>query len=57
MRQSPKDMISSSMNSRLLSVDFHDFLSKEAIHSEVELATELGLSINEVRILKKHVKR
>ncbi|MGM7721006.1 hypothetical protein [Metabacillus sp. Hm71] len=38
-------------------VDFHDFMVKEQNNSSIELASEFGISLQEVRNLKKHLNR
>lgn len=42
---------------QLLGLDFHDFIEKERHASNFELAAEFGLSLKEVRILKKRIQR
>lgn len=39
--------------SNFTSVDLHSFIEREAIITELEISRELGLSIGEVRQLKK----
>jgi len=38
-------------------VDFHDFMTKEQNESSFELASEFGISLREVKNLKKHLNR
>lgn len=38
-------------------VDFHDFIQKENNSTSVELATEFGLTLGDVRKLKKQLHR
>jgi hypothetical protein len=38
-------------------VDFHDFMVKEQNDTSVELASEFGISLREVKSLKKHLNR
>lgn len=58
MRQGSKEKWAQQMNHRLMSVDFHDFLSREAVHdSDVEISREMGLSIREVRELRRKMER
>jgi hypothetical protein len=45
------------MDSRLFGVDFHDFIQKEHNNTTFELASEFGLTIGDVRKLKKHLER
>lgn len=44
-------------HSELLSVDFHHFIQMEETSTYLELATELGISIQEVKQLKKSLSR
>lgn len=53
MRQSLNETFASQSNRRLLSVDFHDYLEKEAVLNDVEMSQEFGLSICEVQKLRK----
>jgi hypothetical protein len=46
-----------SMDGRLFGVDFHDFIQKEQHANTFELASEFGLTIGDVRKLKKHLER
>ena len=57
MRFSEKGMNTQSADSRLFGVDFHDFIQKEQQTTTFELASEFGLSIGDVRKLKKHLER
>jgi hypothetical protein len=57
MRFSEKGLNAQSTDSRLFGVDFHDFIQKEQQSSAFELASEFGLSIGDVRKLKKHLER
>ncbi|WAA10274.1 hypothetical protein [Fervidibacillus albus] len=41
----------------LFGVDFHDFIEKQEQATMFELASHFGLSIGEVRNLKKHYRR
>lgn len=56
MRNSEKGEL---MHSRkdIFGVDFHDFMVKEQNNSTVELASEFGISIQDVKSLKKHLNR
>jgi len=53
MRSSDKGMNIQSMNGQLFGVDFHDFIEKEQHASSIELASEFGLTMSDVRKLKK----
>ena len=53
MRSSDKGMNIQSMNGRIFGVDFHDFIEKEQHASSIELASEFGLTMSDVRKLKK----
>lgn len=57
MRSSEKGMNIQSMDGRIFGVDFHDFIQKEQNSNTFELASEFGLTINDVRKLKKHLER
>ncbi|MBO8172631.1 MAG: hypothetical protein H0Z33_12180 [Bacillaceae bacterium] len=53
MRQDLREAWAKQMNRQLMSVDFHDFLQKEALaESDVELSRETGLSLREIRHLR-----
>jgi hypothetical protein len=57
MRASDKANSIQSMDSRIFGVDFHDFIQKEQNNTPFELASEFGLTIADVRKLKKHLER
>jgi hypothetical protein len=57
MRSSEKDMNIQSMDGRLFGVDFHDFIQKEQFATSFELASEFGLTMRDVKKLKKHLER
>jgi hypothetical protein len=57
MRASDKSMNVQSMEGRLFGVDFHDFIQKEQHSGSFELASEFGLSMRDVRKLKKRLER
>jgi len=42
---------------QILSVDLHDFIQKEQSSNMVELASEFGLSLRDVKKLKKQLER
>jgi hypothetical protein len=58
VRASDKNMNVQSIDGRLFGVNFHDFIQKEQ-HADnmFELASEFGLTIRDVRKLKKHLER
>ncbi|WML45508.1 hypothetical protein [Neobacillus sp. PS3-40] len=57
MRSSDKGMNIQSADSQIFGVDFHDFIQKEQNSNSYELASEFGLSMRDVRKLKKHMER
>jgi len=57
MRFGEKSIKTHDVSSKLLGVDFHDFIEKEAHSTSVELASEFGLSVGEARKLKKQIGR
>jgi hypothetical protein len=57
VRFSEKGMNIQSMNGRIFGVDFHDFIQKEQHSNTFELASEFGLTLKDVRKLKKHLER
>lgn len=57
MRQSINETIANTTNNRLFSVDFHDFMEKESILTDVELSSEFHISVREVNQLKRKMKR
>jgi hypothetical protein len=57
MRQSNKESFAQESNRRLFSVDFHDFLEKEAQLSDVELAQEFHISVRDVQLMRRKMKR
>lgn len=57
MRFSDKGMSIQQGENQLFGVDFHDFLQKEQSSNMIELASEFGLSMRDVRKLKKHLER
>lgn len=44
-------------DNQLFGVDFHDFIQREQQASMFELASEFGLSLGDVKKLKKHLER
>jgi uncharacterized NAD-dependent epimerase/dehydratase family protein len=57
MRYSDKGMAIQQGENQLFGVDFHDFLQKEQSSNMVELASEFGLTMRDVRKLKKQLER
>ncbi|WP_316571894.1 hypothetical protein [Neobacillus sp. YIM B06451] len=57
MRFSEKGMQANTGSKAIFGVDFHDFLEKEQHAGPIELASEFGLTIRDVRKLKKHLER
>jgi hypothetical protein len=57
MRSSDKEMNTQSVDSRIFGVNFHNFIEKEQNSNTFELASEFGLSMRDVRKLKKHLER
>lgn len=41
----------------MFDVSFHDFLYKESSSTMLELASEFGISLGDVKKLKKHIQR
>ncbi|MGR5868352.1 hypothetical protein ACT7C5_12625 [Bacillus pacificus] len=42
---------------QLFNVNFHDFISKEQNNTSMELASEFGISLQDVKRLKKQIER
>lgn len=57
MRMSSKGFQVNSGENQLYGVDFHDFIQKEANTNTFELASEFGLTLGEVKKLKKKLER
>jgi len=57
MRFGEKGVSTQLGENQLFGVDFHDFIQKEQGSNLVELASEFGLSVKDVRKLKKHLER
>lgn len=55
MRKGIKDMQKQPSISNFTSIDLHNFIEREAILTELEISRELGLSIGEIRQLKKNI--
>jgi hypothetical protein len=57
MRMSDKaNSVTNSVN-QLFNVNFHDFVSQEGRATSMELASEFGISLQDVKKLKKHLGR
>jgi len=57
MRRDDKLNIQNEMVRKLASVHFHEFIEKESVLSDVELSQEMGLSLREIRLLKRKLGR
>lgn len=57
MRRSAKDTLSQGSLATLKNVDFHNFIERESILTELEISREFGISIGDVRHLKKKFRR
>ncbi|WP_084278802.1 hypothetical protein [Anoxybacteroides tepidamans] len=57
VRNSAKGEYAHARASELFHVDFHEFIQKEANHTAYELASEFGLTLQDVRKLKKQLSR
>ncbi|MBN6887822.1 putative NAD-dependent epimerase/dehydratase family protein [Cytobacillus horneckiae] len=57
MRFGEKGMNVQSGENKLFGVDFHDFIQSEQYSTMLELASEFGVSIQDVRKLKKKLGR
>ncbi len=57
MRASDKNNMIQKAENKLFGIDFHDFIQKEQTDTMVELATEFGLTVGDVRKLKKRLER
>lgn len=53
MRMNDKFHLENGVARRLLDVHFHEFIEKESHLSDVELSKEMGLSLREIRALKR----
>lgn len=52
MRTHDKHQMAQLANNRLLQLDFHDFLKKSVYMEDVELSEDLGIVLDEIRLLK-----
>jgi hypothetical protein len=57
MRSSDKNFMSANGENQLFGVNFHHFVEREKDAMNVELASEFGLSLREVKLLKKKMER
>lgn len=57
MRHSANANMAHLGENQVLSVDLHDFIQKEQSSNMIELASEFGLSLREVKKLKKQLER
>ncbi|MFT8319934.1 MAG: hypothetical protein ABF649_03420 [Bacillus sp. (in: firmicutes)] len=55
LRFGEKSLSANQINAKLLGVNFHDFMEKESNTNAVELAAEFGLSLGDVKVLKKQL--
>lgn len=57
MRNNEKNSLMQSGMNQIMGIDFHDFIQKEQNDTMIELATEFGLQVREVKSLKKRLGR
>lgn len=57
MRFGEKGMSAQSGENQLFGVDFHDFIQKEQSSNMIELASEFGITLKDVRRVKKKLER
>ncbi|MFX3624525.1 MAG: hypothetical protein ACE3JP_10870 [Ectobacillus sp.] len=57
MRMSDKANSVTNSANQLFNVNFHDFVSKDQSTTSMELASEFGVSLKDVKKLKKHLGR
>ncbi|WP_185806922.1 hypothetical protein [Bacillus sp. HMF5848] len=57
MRFNEKQQLSQRGENQLFGVDFHDFVQQESNATSMELASEFGLSLGEIRQLKRKIGR
>jgi hypothetical protein len=57
MRHSANANMAHLGENQVLSVDLHDFIQKEQSSNMIELASEFGLSLRDVKKLKKQLER
>ncbi|MBS4173658.1 RNA polymerase subunit sigma-70 [Bacillus sp. FJAT-49736] len=57
MRLSNKNQLSNAGSSQIFQTDLHHFMEREDQALSIELASEFGLSLGEVKLLKKKMER
>ena len=57
MRNNEKNGVIQSGMNQIMGIDFHDFIQREQNNTLVELASEFGLQVREVKSLKKRLGR
>jgi len=57
MRNNEKSGVIQSGMNQIMGIDFHDFIQREQNNTLVELASEFGLQVREVKSLKKRLGR
>jgi len=57
MRNNEKNSVVQSGMNQLFGVDLHDFIQREQSNTMVELATEFGLQVRDVKSLKRKLGR
>lgn len=57
LRYGNKDTSAIEGENQLFGVDFHDFIQRQQQANMFELASEFGLSLMDVKKLKKHLER
>ncbi|MDD1371041.1 hypothetical protein PTB13_26005 [Bacillus sp. MHSD17] len=57
MRMNEKGHSVTNGANQLFNVNFHDFISKEQNNTSMELASEFGISLQDVKRLKKQIER
>ncbi len=57
MRNNEKSGVIQSGINQIMGIDFHDFIQREQNNTLVELASEFGLQVREVKSLKKQLGR
>jgi hypothetical protein len=57
MRMSNRGFQVNSAENQLFGVDFHDFIQQEGTSTSYELASEFGLTLGDVKKLKKRLER
>lgn len=57
MRHSERGYSAHQGENQLFNVDFHDFIRREQSTNNIELASEFGLTLRDVKKLKKQLER